>query len=319
MARSYTGLEGVTAAFELVKRLGKGSQGKVFLVRPRKSEKTDKLALKLGYDKASQAFFKELEILSALPSHPHVIRLHDWFRIESPPRPFVGGALFPVAKGNLADAVYRRATSPRRNRRESVVPEPIVSRYLRQLFSALAHLHTHGITHRDVKTSNILLMTNEWTTPLVLADFGHATNSIHMRSCMGTAPYVAPEVARCSLVPKSQRVPYDHRCDVWSAGVVAIELLSGNPYLYGEEERQHVWQRHSSKERWQTYIQRISSCNTIPQILPDHDISETCRSFLRYVLAFDARQRPTAAECLSHPFLGGNSICTNEEQRPLEE
>jgi serine/threonine protein kinase/formylglycine-generating enzyme required for sulfatase activity len=103
-------------------------------------------------------------------------------------------------------------------------PEHIgaVVRIVAEVAEALAHAHTHGVVHRDVKPSNILV-TDEGTARLV--DFGIARDATFGTltqdgQVMGSLPYMSPEQAR--LVER----PVDHRTDVYSAGVVLYEVLS---------------------------------------------------------------------------------------------
>ena len=92
----------------------------------------------------------------------------------------------------------------------------------KQLLSAVAHIHSRGIAHRDIKLQNILVdSTNDRTAQLKLIDFGYASRyigALPMRTKCGTPYTTAPEVVR---------EHYDERCDVWSLGVVFYIMLSG--------------------------------------------------------------------------------------------
>ena len=93
------------------------------------------------------------------------------------------------------------------------------------LLRALHYLHSHGITHRDVKLENLLLARRGELHSAVLCDFGLASAHFEsgqdgMRWCCGSAAYMAPEVAR-------RQVPYGCEVDLWSAGVVLHLLLTG--------------------------------------------------------------------------------------------
>lgn len=91
-----------------------------------------------------------------------------------------------------------------------------------QLVSAVAHLHSRGICHRDIKLQNILMEHRDYVTAQIkLIDFGFATRFVGLsplKTRCGTPYTTAPEVYReC----------YDERCDLWSVGVVTYILLSG--------------------------------------------------------------------------------------------
>ncbi len=94
---------------------------------------------------------------------------------------------------------------------------------IRQLVSAVAHMHSRGICHRDIKLQNILLENMDDThAQLKLIDFGFAARFLGvtpLKTRCGTPYATAPEV---------YREEYDERCDVWSVGVVTYVLLSGH-------------------------------------------------------------------------------------------
>lgn len=70
---------------------------------------------------------------------------------------------------------------------------------MRQMLSAVKHLHLHGIVHRDLKPENFLLASDGSESEIKLIDFGLSkrfTNHTHMHTVVGTPFYVAPEVLK---------------------------------------------------------------------------------------------------------------------------
>ncbi|WGL52527.1 serine/threonine-protein kinase [Nocardioides sp. BP30] len=107
------------------------------------------------------------------------------------------------------------------------LPEPLVAVLLDQLLQALSAVHAAGVVHRDVKPANLLLEATGHGRPhLRLADFGVAATHAEPRLTrspggIGTDGYMAPE--------QEAGAPPDPTADLYAAGRVAIQLLTGDP------------------------------------------------------------------------------------------
>lgn len=103
-----------------------------------------------------------------------------------------------------------------------------VSRVVRQLVEALTFCHEKGICHLDVKPENILV---DQALRIKLIDFAFAVRQIDankVKKYCGTAKYMAPEVMRKEI--------YDpQKADVWSVGIVAYRLYTGEPPFKGKD------------------------------------------------------------------------------------
>jgi eukaryotic-like serine/threonine-protein kinase len=112
------------------------------------------------------------------------------------------------------------------------LPVPDVIRILRDVASALAYAHEHGVVHRDIKPANILLPRDA----AVVTDFGVAkaisesavghTALTSLGVSLGTPAYMAPEQAAADPA-------VDHRADIYSFGITAYEMLAGKPPFSG--------------------------------------------------------------------------------------
>ena len=100
--------------------------------------------------------------------------------------------------------------------------------YAAQIAEGLQAAHDRGITHRDIKSSNIMV-TREGQIKIMdfgLAKMGAGRQLTKEHSTLGTAAYMSPEQARSEVV--------DHRTDIWSYGVVLYEMLTGTLPFHGD-------------------------------------------------------------------------------------
>jgi len=163
--------------------------------------------------------FKREILLAAKLQHPHIVPLLTAGESNGLPyftMPFVDGESLRV-----------------RLARHGELPVNHAIRMLREIASALAYAHEHGIVHRDIKPDNVLLSGGS----AMVTDFGVAkalsasTNAEHggmtsLGVALGTPAYMSPEQA-------SADPSVDHRADIYSFGVLAYELLTGQPPFAG--------------------------------------------------------------------------------------
>jgi hypothetical protein len=202
--------------FELLRYLGCGGMGVVFLVRDTCQGKN--VALKLlradlaVQPRARQLFLRELRLMRQL-SHPHILPILDF-------RESAGQVWFTMPYMEAGSAENLLAAG-------SPLDTPTAQRLIRQVADALRHVHHQGIIHRDLKPANILL---DSQTNALLTDFGLACDlsgdSIlggGDQPFIGTAAYMSPAaVARQSE---------DTRGDIYSLGAVLFGFLTGQaPY-----------------------------------------------------------------------------------------
>ncbi|KZV28827.1 Mitogen-activated protein kinase kinase kinase 1 isoform 1 [Dorcoceras hygrometricum] len=152
-----------------------------------------------------------------------------------------------------------------------------VSVYTRQILHGLKYLHDRNVVHRDIKCANILV---DSLGSVKLADFGlaKATKLNDVKSCKGTAFWMAPEVVRSR--------GYGLAADIWSLGCTVLEMLTRR-FPYANLECMPALFRIGRGER---------------PAIPD-SLSSDSRDFILQCLQVDPSLRPTAAQLLDHPFV----------------
>ncbi|KAL6487533.1 hypothetical protein MHYP_G00041590 [Metynnis hypsauchen] len=208
--------------FELLKVLGQGSYGKVFLVRKIKGSDTGQLyamkVLKKATLKVRDRVRSKMErdILAEV-NHPFIVKLHYAFQTE--------GKLYLILDFLRGGDLFTRLS------KEVMFTEEDVKFYLAELALALDHLHSLGIIYRDLKPENILL---DEDGHIKITDFGLSKEAIdhdkRAYSFCGTIEYMAPEVVN--------RRGHTQSADWWSFGVLMFEMLTGSLPFQGKDRKE---------------------------------------------------------------------------------
>uniref|UniRef100_A0AAQ4QI00 Ribosomal protein S6 kinase n=1 Tax=Gasterosteus aculeatus aculeatus TaxID=481459 RepID=A0AAQ4QI00_GASAC len=194
--------------FQLLKVLGQGSYGKVFLVRKIRGVDRGQLyamkVLKKATLKVRDRVRSKMErdILAEV-NHPFIVKLHYAFQTE--------GKLYLILDFLRGGDLFTRLS------KEVMFTEDDVKFYLAELALALDHLHSLGIIYRDLKPENILL---DEEGNIKITDFGLSKEAIdhdkRAYSFCGTIEYMAPEVVN--------RRGHTQSADWWSFGVLMVRI-----------------------------------------------------------------------------------------------
>ncbi|HEX5963669.1 MAG TPA: protein kinase, partial [Gemmatimonadales bacterium] len=204
--------------YAIERELGRGGMATVYLAQDSRHHR--RVAIKVLHPQLAQAvgperFLHEIEIIAQL-QHPHILPLHDSGE--------GGGLLYFVMPYVAGESLRNRLA------RERQLPLDQALEIARQVASALAYAHSHGVVHRDIKPENILLMDDQ----AIVADFGIAwavgqsggERLTETGLTLGTPAYMSPEQA-------AGERHLDGRSDIYSLACVVYEMLAGEPPFTG--------------------------------------------------------------------------------------
>ncbi|MCB0927371.1 MAG: transporter substrate-binding domain-containing protein [Mycobacterium sp.] len=205
--------------YELRKRLGRGGMGEVYRAYDTRTDREVALKLlppELAEDEAFQQRFRREAHAVAAITEPHVVPIHGYGDVD--------GRLYldmRLVEGRTLDTVITEDGPT------GLTPERCV-RIVEQIGAALDAAHAEGITHRDVKPSNILVTGSDFA---YLIDFGLARGArdsglTTAGSTLGTLAYMAPE--------RFDNTVTDPRSDIYALAAVFYECLTGERPFQGD-------------------------------------------------------------------------------------
>jgi len=202
--------------YEVLELLGRGGMGKVFKVRNTISHRIEAMKVLLAEVEATpeiaERFMREIRLVASL-DHPNIAELRTALR--------VGDQMLMIME-------YVEGSSLERILQSRRIDVALGVRYITQVLCALSYAHQHGVVHRDVKPSNILVRNDGG---IKLTDFGIASRAGDPRltaagTALGSLYYMSPEQVNAA--------PLDARSDIYSAGVTLYEVVTGRRPIQGD-------------------------------------------------------------------------------------
>uniref|UniRef100_A0A8D1IYX5 Dual specificity mitogen-activated protein kinase kinase 7 n=1 Tax=Sus scrofa TaxID=9823 RepID=A0A8D1IYX5_PIG len=255
--------------------MGSGTCGQVWKMRFRKTGHVIavKQMRRSGNKEENKRILMDLDVVLKSHDCPYIVQCFGTFITNTDV--FIAMELM----GTCAEKLKKRMQGP--------IPERILGKMTVAIVKALYYLkEKHGVIHRDVKPSNILL---DERGQIKLCDFGISGRLVDSKAktrSAGCAAYMAPE----RIDPPDPTKPdYDIRADVWSLGISLVELATGQfPYK-------------NCKTDFEVLTKVLQE---EPPLLPGHmGFSGDFQSFVKDCLTKDHRKRPKYNKLLEHSFI----------------
>ena len=269
------------ARFVDLAKIGEGSTGLVFAAHD--THTGARVAIKkmsLHKQQRRELLFNEVVIMRDY-KHKHIVEMHGSYLVDDE----LWVVMEHLAGGALTDVVTRARLS-----------ESQIASVCKAVLRALAFLHANGVIHRDIKSDSILLAADG---RVKLTDFGfvaQVSTDAHQKrkSLVGTPYWMAPEVI--------SRLPYGTEVDIWSLGIMCIEMIDGEPPYFDQPPLQAMrFIRDMPPPKFKAAAAADGGGGGGGR--EQQRVSARLQGFLDRMLVRDPTQRATAAELLEHPFV----------------
>lgn len=247
-------------------KIGQGASGGVYIAKT--VEKQEVVAIKqmnLEQQPKKELIINEILVMKD-SRHPNIVNYIDSYLLK--------GELWVVMEymegGSLTEIVTH-----------SVMTEGQIGAVCRETLKGLQFLHSKGVIHRDIKSDNILLNTEG---RIKMTDFGFCAqiNELNVKrtTMVGTPYWMAPEVV--------SRKEYGPKVDIWSLGIMVIEMIEGEPPYLNETPLRALY---------------LIATNGTPKLKEPEALSYDIKKFLAWCLQVDFNKRGTAEQLLKDKFV----------------
>lgn len=227
--------------YKPITKIGEGAYGQVWRAVQNRTNKD--VAVKIFTQRGGLDWIflqREVERLTKLDRHPHIITLLDTDLANDPP--FYVMDL--VEKGSLQQFVGQG---------DQITNDKLI-RWAHQICQALAYVHNKGLIHCDLKPANILL---DEQSNVRVVDFGQSRVFTESAASLGTLYFMAPEQA---TIPSAGHPPQpDVRWDIYALGATLYAILIGHPPRATQKSDETLVSANTLEDRLTAYRRVIAS------------------------------------------------------------
>ena len=285
--------------YQLVKCLGEGNFGKVYLTRKNNDKRMYATKIldiqKMKSKDMTKYLANEIKIMQELKDNENIIHLYELYKTTN--------HLYLIMEycngGSLSDIL-----SNYKLKFGKAFSQEIIQYFMRQIVNGLKYTHSHKIIHRDMKLENILIHFNNdedknnfniLNSKIKIIDFGLATylyGKNSAKTLVGSPLYMDPIILKkydkAGGFEKLQG--YNEKADIWSLGAICYEMLTGETLFNVESLKQ--------------LMEKVEEGNyNIPLYV---EFSKEIISFLNAMLQYDGEKRYSAEQLSNHSFLKKN-------------
>ncbi|KAI3994047.1 hypothetical protein MKX01_012304 [Papaver californicum] len=292
--------------YEKLEKVGEGTYGKVYKAKDKITGQLvalKKTRLEMDEEGVPPTALREVSLLQMLSKTIYIVRLLCVEHVDNKNGKPLLYLVFEYLDTDLKKFVdtYRRGTNPR------PLPPSVIQSFMFQLCKGVAHCHSHGVLHRDLKPQNLLVDKEKGILKIADLGLGRAF-TVPLKSYtheIVTLWYRAPEVLLGST-------HYSTGVDMWSVGCIFAEMARRQALFPGDSELQqllHIFRLLGtpSEEQWPG-VSALRDWHEYPQWKPQNlaravpSLEAGGVDLLTKMLQYDPANRISAKEALEHPY-----------------